>query len=119
MINWASNVNTKARRETNGTVPVGVIADQTRCGRKRFRPANQLAPRKFSVVMKFNYDEFVRFENWFANDLMHGALTFAFPRINGNDSTDLVEYRFVDGSSYSWENTSGKMITVSMEWETV
>lgn len=119
MVYWADGVNTKIRRDSSGTVPVGVTADETRCGRKRTRPSNQLAPRSFSVTMLFTYTEFQLFESWFANDTRHGAISFAFPRINGTSSTDLVEYRFVPDSSYTWENTSGQIIKVTMEWETV
>ena len=118
MIAWPDGVNTVVLRETTGSIPVGVIADETRCGRKRTRPANQTAPRVFSVVMKFSYQEFIIFENWFLNDLRNGALSFAFPRINGIEK-ELTEYRFSPGTNYEWENPSGKIIKVNMQWETV
>lgn len=115
---WPGGVNTKVRRDTTGTVPVGVTADETRCGRKRVRASNQLSPRTFSVTMMFTYDEFALFEDWFHGELRRGAESFLFPRINSPEG-GLVEYRFTPGSSYGWENTSGKIVRVSMEWETV
>lgn len=118
MRGWPAGVNTKIRRATSGSVPVGVTADETRCGRKRVRASSQLAPRTFSVTMMFTYGEFALFEAWFAGELRHGAESFVFGRINSSGG-EPEEYRFSPGSSYNWENTSGKMVTVTMEWETV
>ena len=118
MIAWANGVNTKVRRGSSGQVPVGVLADKTRCGRKKTRPANQLEPKSFNVEMLFSLEEFRRFRDWFDVACMRGAISFAFPRIDDNTG-DMVEYRFVPNTSYSWSNETGRLVKVSMQWETV
>lgn len=116
MIAWPAGVNARARRGTSGQSPVGVKADETRCGRKKTRPSSQLAPKTFDVQMVFTLEEFRLFRAWFDGPCMRGAMSFAFPRID-DDTGDPVEYRFAAGSSWSWSNESGRIVRVTMQWE--
>lgn len=59
------------------------------------------------------------FREWYANECRYGLNSFPFPRIDGMDISDLVEYRFAVGSSPSYSNVSGDLIDISMKWEEV
>lgn len=104
-------------RETQWETPVEVLADQTRCGRKKRRPTAQLTPPTFSVVLRFPTLQDKRiFETWFEEYLYHGALSFTHPKID--DTTgQMVEYAFKEGTSISWTNVSGHITQASMTWE--
>ena len=116
MISWPTGVRMRALRETTWTTPLGVIADETRCGRKKTRPALSLQPMKFNVSMQFRYSEYVIFKNWFRQSLRNGALTFGFPELDAVDG-EIVEYRFSPGTEPQYSNVSGNIVKVTMEWE--
>ena len=118
MIAWADGVRQKVLRESTWTTPLGVIADETRCGRKKTRPALSLQPTKFNVSMQLPYSEYVIFKNWFRTSLRMGALSFGFPEIDVVNG-DIVEYRFVAGTEPQYSNPSGNIVKVTMEWEEV
>ncbi len=116
MIDWPTNVNMKIRRESNWETPLKIIAQQTRCGRKKTRASGTCQPQTFHVTLKMSLAEKILFLNWFENSLGSGVESFGFPRIDDNSGA-IGEYRFVVGSSIKWSNESGKVITASMEWE--
>lgn len=116
--NWPEGVRKRVLRDTTWDMPVCAIADETRCGRRKVRPATQLTPDTFNVSMNFTYEEYLLFKQWFKTTLRHGALSFLYPQIdavNGNN----VEYRFVPGSSVQPDNPGGKILHVPMQWEEV
>lgn len=115
MIDWAEGVNKQIKRGSNWELPSGVILEETRSGKRKSRPAEQLLPKPFSVDMIFSYNEYLIFEAWFTTKLRNGALTFKFPDV----ITGLVdrEYRIIGNPSF--DNPSGKLIKCSMEWEEV
>ena len=115
MIEWATGVNKLIRRNTDGEFGEGVILEETRSGKKKSRPANQLTPDTFNVEMQFKKDEFITFRNWWKVNLRKGVLTFSFPDI----FTKLTnkEYRIL--GKPSWSNPSADIFIVKMEWEEV
>lgn len=115
---WPEGVRKRVMRDTTWEIPISVIADETRCGRKKVRPANQLAPDIFNVSMNFTYEEYVIFKNWFKTTLRRGAISFMYPAIDEINGLD-VEYRFVPGSSIQPDNPGGKIVHVPMQWEEV
>ena len=116
MISWPAGVRMRVLRETTWTTPLGVIADETRCGRKKTRPALSLQPTKFHVSMQFPYSEYVIFKQWYRQSLRMGALSFGYPEIDATDG-DIVEYRFTPGTEPQYSNVSGNIVKVTMEWE--
>lgn len=118
MESWATGVNKKILRNSKGSVPVCVIADETRCGAKKRRYSSQLSPKVFNITMHFSTTEFVTFQSWFESTLRHGALSFGFPQIDAVNGSD-TEYVFQDGTSYEWSNVSGIIVEVTMTWEEV
>lgn len=118
MINWSPLVRQLVRKETTWNIPVSVVADATRCGRKKRRGSLTMQPTSFAVKMLMTQTEYVAFMDWFINDLKGGVLTFGYPQIdttNGN----IVEYAFEQDSKISVSNPSGKMLEVNMQWEEV
>lgn len=112
-------INYRVLRATTWEAPVGVIADQTRCGRKKRRPSNQLAPKVYSVTLRFkSLTDCNTFKAWFENDLYHGALSFSHPDLEGTSGT-LKEYAFQAESSVSYSNTGGLVMQATMTWEEV
>ena len=118
MIEWPQNVNSRIRRETDWDVTVGVVADQTRSGKRKVRTAHSLAPNVFNVVMRFTVDEYKAFLTWFRNDLRKGALPFRFPKIDSDGKKKAV-YIFASDSVLRFNNTSGKIIDARFVWEEV
>lgn len=115
---WPEGVRKRVMRDTTWDIPINVIADETRCGRKKVRPANQLAPSVFNVSMNFKYEEYVIFKHWFKETLRSGAVSFMYPQVDAINGLD-VEYRFVPGSSIQPDNPGGKIVHVPMQWEEV
>lgn len=115
---WPEGVRKRVLRDTTWDIPVGTIADETRCGRKKVRPANQLAPTSYNVSMNFKYYEYKIFLNWFKTTLRHGAVSFKYPAIDDIDGHE-VEYRFVPGSTITPDNPGGLIVHVPMQWEEV
>ncbi|MBR6079928.1 MAG: hypothetical protein IKP60_07215 [Treponema sp.] len=118
MIAWPEGVRQRIQRDSGWKNPTGTVADKTRCGRKKVRPALSLQPKVFSVSILLRYSEFVIFDDWFTKTLRHGALSFAYPRID-RIGGEPVEYRFVPGSEVSYSNAGGTLTKASMEWEEV
>lgn len=118
-VKWPDGVRKLVRRDGfSGEIPVSVISDQTRCGRRKRRPALQCQPQEFNVSMVMTAEEFFIFKNWYDVNLYHGALTFVYPKIDAINGPN-VEYAFSPNSGISWTNDSGKIIKVSMKWEEV
>lgn len=115
---WPQGVRKRVLRDSTWEIPISVIADETRCGRKKVRPSATLQPDTFNVSMNFTYEEYVIFKYWFKNILRKGALTFMYPAVDAINGQD-VEYRFVPGSSISPDNPGGKIVHVPMQWEEV
>ncbi len=115
---WAEGVRKRVLRDTTWDIPVGVIADETRCGRKKTRPTTQLAPESFNVSMNFTLAEYKIFKNWFKTTLRNGAVSFLYPAIDDVNGED-VEYRFTPGSSIKPDNPGGLVVHVPMQWEEV
>jgi hypothetical protein len=112
-------IDYKVLRATTWDVPVGVIADKTRCGRKKRRPSNQLAPKVYSVTLQFKtLTDYNTFKSWFEETLYHGALSFSHPDLEGIDGT-LKEYAFQEESTVGYSNTSGHIMQATMTWEEV
>lgn len=118
MIAWPDGVRQRIQRDSGWKNPNGTLADKTRCGRKKTRPSGQLQPRKFSVSILLRYDEYETFDDWYTVTLRHGALTFAYPRIDRIDGP-LTEYRFSPGTDVSYSSVGGRHVKASMEWEEV
>ena len=118
MTEWPQNVNKKIRRGTDWDVSVGVIADQTRSGKRKVRSAHSLVPNVFNVTMRFTVDEYKTFINWFKNDLRKGALPFSFPRVDSDGEKKTV-YIFASDSALRFSNPSGKVIEAHFVWEEV
>ena len=115
---WPENVNQRILRDTEWETPVNVIADQTRCGRKKVRPGLTMQPQVFTVRMNFDPAEQVIFKEWYSTTLRNGAVSFLFPDIE-KLTVNNKEYRFSEGSSIRWGNPSGTTRTASMQWEEV
>lgn len=80
--------------------------------------AYSMAKKPFSVKMRFTYEEYLIFDNWYNNVCYKGLNSFAFPQIDRINGTE-KEYRFVEGSAPQYSNPSGKYIECSMQWEEV
>lgn len=115
---WPEGVRKRVLRETTWVMPICVIADETRCGKKKVRPSTQLAPDSFNVSMNFTYEEYVLFKSWFKTTLRKGAVSFMYPEIDAINGQD-KEYRFVPGSTIEPDNPGGKIVHVPMQWEEV
>ena len=113
------NINYTLLKSTEWDDPVDVIADQTRCGAKKTRPAAQSSPESYSITLQFpTYADCNAFKAWFRNTLYKGALSFWFPKIDQVDGEN-TEYRFQAGSKVHYMNVSGKIIRATMIWEEV
>lgn len=113
------DIKYKVLRATEWDDHVGVIADQTRCGAKKTRPANQLNPEVYDVTLQFsNPDICNTFRTWFRSTLYHGALSFGFPKLNDSSGT-ITEYRFQEDSKVHYSNTGGLVMQAQMTWEEV
>lgn len=116
---WPEGVRKRVLRDsTSWDIPVNVIADETRCGKKKVRPSAQLTPESYNVSMNFTHDEYKLFKAWFKNTLKCGAVSFLYPQIDDINGQD-VEYRFSPGSSLNPDNPGGKIVHVPMQWEEV
>ena len=115
MIEWNPDINKQIKRGTGWKLPLGVILENTRSGKKKSRPANQLEGKIFDIQMIFSYEEYLLFENWYTINLRNGAETFSFPDVF--NSLVNKEYRIVSTPTFS--NESGKVIKCSMQWEEV
>ena len=69
--------------------------------------------------MRISLDKYYDFHEWYIQECRYGLNSFPFPKIDGMDKTNLVEYRFASGSSPSYSNVSGDVIDVTMKWEEV
>jgi len=118
VVDWNSNVNTRILRQSGWDLPSKFIADKTRCGVRKVRMANTQEPVKFSIKMRFTPTERNAFVSWFKNDLMDGTYDFWFKDIT-KETEKTLAYRFVEGSGISFSNPSGKVVDVSMSWESV
>lgn len=119
MIAWAEGVNKKVLRETTWGFEGGFISDETRSGKPKRRPSNSLGYDKYNVIMHFTIEEYEKFRQWFKNDLRRGALSFAFPRIDGQ-SEELREYQFYEPEeTISFSNPDGDIIEASFVLEEV
>ena len=118
MMQWPEGVRQRVARETTWDDPTGTVSDQTRCGRRKVRPALALQPESFKVTINLRYSEYIIFKNWFRRTLRRGALSFGYPQLDVSGG-EIVEYRFVPGSSISYSNTSGRNVKATMEWEEV
>lgn len=118
MKSWPYDVPMKVARDTTWELPTGTVADETRSGRRKVRPANFLQPDTFAVSITVDYDKYIVLRNWFRNDLRKGALSFGYPRVD-EIGGGIVEYRFVPGTSISCSNPKGKKVKLSMQWEEV
>lgn len=112
MIDWPANVNKDVKRGSNWGSALGVISEDTRCGKPKTRPSNQLEGDSFSVEMLLTKTEYIQFDNWFKQSLRRGTLSFAFPDIVTREVDK--EYRIVQPPHY--ENTSGVLIRCTMGW---
>ena len=115
---WCEGVRKRVLRDTTWDIPVCTIADETRCGRKKVRPATQLSPESFNVSMNMYHYEYKRFMEWFNTTLRRGAVSFMYPTIDDIDGHE-EEYRFVPGSNISPDNPGGLIVHVPMQWEKV
>jgi len=96
------------------TLP-GIIADETRSGKRKVRMAHIKTPDVFSIVMHMTLPEYRAFMIWWENVCRKGVYTFAYPKINDNTGL-LIEYQFDPESNISKSNTSGDNLEVSMVW---
>lgn len=120
MISWPVGVRQTILRDTQWTVPVCTIADETRCGRKKVRVSNTLQPTTFNVSIRMTIDEAKIFINWYRGNCRNGAESFLFPRIDDITGTnELVEYRISPNTNVEWDNPSGLLTTCKMQWEEV
>ena len=119
--NWPANVNKRIlRNPTSWSMLNKVVEDKTLSGKTKRRLANSLSKQSFSVKMRFSYDEFVRFKNWYENNIKYGLNKFYFPQIDDVDGEkNDVAYQFAAGSEPKISNPSGKNIDVTMTWERV
>ena len=118
MIQWPLTVNKRIYRDTDWDIPMGIIADQTRSGKRKIRAAHSSAPNVFNVVMRFSVAEYRVFLDWFKNDLRKGALPFLFPKIDSEGGENAV-YIFSPDSTPHFSNPSGKVIEARFVWEEV
>lgn len=118
MIAWVENVNKKILRQSSWENPVGIIADETRSGKRKIRRAHSIEPLTFLIIMHFSHTEYILFQEWFHYALQKGAETFQFPQIDGIGNT-LKEYRFAPNSKLQFNNLTGKIIEAKFTWETV
>lgn len=105
----------------NGTTWQDVCAvreDKTRSGKTKRMLASSMAKRTFTVKMRFTYDEYLIFENWYNNVCLKGLNSFAFPQIDLIDGSE-KEYRFTSTSAPQFSNPSGQLYECSMQWEEV
>lgn len=100
-------------------MPVKVIEDTTRSGKAKRRLSASQTKTPFNVSMMFSRDEYIVFKSWFANTTKYGLLSFGFPKIDGNNPSDIGEYRFVADSSIRTENLGGLFVKCTMQWEEV
>lgn len=118
IVDWSENVNKRILRSSSWDMPTKFIADKTRCGARKVRMANTQEPRRFNIKMRFNATERQHFMSWYVNVTMGGTFAFYFPDITKETNKTLV-YRFVEGSGVSFNNVSGRLVDVTMVWESV
>ena len=116
MIAWPDEIRKRVLRDSTWDFASGTVADETRCGRRRVRPALQLQPDGFTVSMNMTHDEYMVFKYWYKVSLRKGALTFAYPQIDAINGGN-KEYRFVPSTKPAFDNPGGKIVHVSMQWE--
>ena len=76
--------------------------------------------KPFTVKMRFTYNEYTAFKNWYENSCFNGLYSFNYPTIDQFSGTVTdKEYQFVAGSAPQYSNPSGKYIDCSMQWEEV
>lgn len=102
------------RSSTWETTP-GIIADETRSGKRKVRAAHIKTPDVFSITMHMTLPEYLVFMTWWNNICRKGIYTFAYPKINDNTGM-LIEYEFAPDANISKQNTSGDNLEVSMTW---
>lgn len=115
---WATGVNTRVLRDgSNWTETVGFIEDKTMSGKRKRRLAYYSEKRPFTVKMRFTFDEYLIFRNWYENVLKKGFFSFYFPKIDEPSSNTLGRYRFVADGKPQFSNPSGKLVDATMKWE--
>lgn len=123
-VGWPTRVNKLVLDATQVTVGEGAVKEETlENGKKRSRLLLSAAPKKFSVVMRFNYSEkgtdglseAERFWHWYERVLRYSVNEFQFPDLmHGIDSERLCWYRItgaVQGAK------SGLDQEIQMTWE--
>lgn len=119
-IQWDSNVNNKILRDgTSWNNITGFKEDETRSGKTKRRMYHSQAKRQFSIKMRFTLEEYAYFNNWYKNTLKQGLYAFDFPKIDSNNPSDIVVYRFTSDGAPQFNNPSGDLIDCSMNWEEV
>lgn len=110
-----------------------VKEDKTRSGKTKRMLYASMTKRQFSVKMRFTYDEYLIFNDWWENECYYGLNSFGFPQVDkpynkeianaGTGGTTIPkgwkEYRFVAGSSPQFSNPSGVIFDCTMQWEEV
>lgn len=118
-VDWIDGVNKRVQRNGTSWQDIqGFICDKTRSGKQKRRLSASQEKKQYNVSFIFNYKEYLLFSDWYRNTLRYGLHSFYFPKIDEING-DNTEYRFADGGSPQYENTSGKIIKVTMIWEEV
>lgn len=125
-VGWPTNVNKSVLDNAQLTVGEGATKEDTlETGKKQGRLTVSNAPKKFSVTMRFNYDERDsrgltekdRFWNWYERVLKYSTNEFQFPNLMyGIDSDKLCWYRILGAVNGA---KSGLDQEVQMTWESV
>lgn len=121
MIAWFDNTyDEKVLRNGSSWSEIeGFKEDTTRSGKTKRRMMASMGKRPVSVKMRLTYTQYTLFKTWYANTCKYGTLSFGYPRVDGTNRADIVEYRFATGGMPSYSNPTGKYIDVSMKWEEV
>jgi hypothetical protein len=102
-------------RSSDWEAATGFIADKTRSGKSKRRADHIKAPDVFNITMHMTLPQYRVFMAWWKDTDRKGVYSFQYPKINDNTG-ELVEYEFADGSNPQIINTSGDNLEIAMQW---